>query len=51
MQSGYGATKHAEAIVEAYADVFSKKDNANPLSEAIIEEINDSFLICEKGEE
>lgn len=46
-----GATSHAEAIAEAYADVFSNKDNANPLSKAIIDEINDLFSTYEKGEE
>lgn len=48
-QSQYGATKPAEAIAEAFADLYANKHNANPLSKAIVDEINRLFSEYEKG--
>lgn len=49
LQSRYGATKPAEAVAEAFADLYANKSNANPLSKAIVDEINLLFDEYGKG--
>ena len=51
LQSKYGATKPAEAIAEAFADLYANESNANPLSKAIVDEINLLFDEYRKGGE
>lgn len=51
LQSKYGATKPAEAIAEAFADLYANESNANPLSKAIVDEINLLFNEYGKGGE
>lgn len=51
LQSKYGATDPGEAIAEAFADLYANENNANPLSKAIVDEINLLFDEYGKGGE